>query len=75
MALPGRNFARFLLMLFLLFSLIMRTAYQGMQFELLRKEIRRPVIQRIDELLSQGYEIYGTNASLGHLSNTEFYKR
>lgn len=33
--LPGRNFARYLLMLFILFCLVIRTGYQGVQFELI----------------------------------------
>lgn len=33
--LPGRNFARYLLMLFILFCLIIRTGYQGVQFEMI----------------------------------------
>jgi hypothetical protein len=32
-SLPGRNFARFNLMVYILFSLIVRTGYQGKQFE------------------------------------------
>lgn len=35
--LPGRNFARYLLMMFILFCLIIRTGYQSVQFELLFK--------------------------------------
>lgn len=33
--LPGRNFARYLLMMFVLFCLVIRTGYQGVQFELI----------------------------------------
>jgi hypothetical protein len=33
--LPGRNFARFILMQFILFSLVIRTGYQGVQFEMM----------------------------------------
>jgi hypothetical protein len=35
--LPGRNFARYILMQFILFSLIVRTGYQGVQFDLMLK--------------------------------------
>lgn len=35
--LPKRNFSRYLLMLFTLFCLIIRTGYQGVQFELIYK--------------------------------------
>lgn len=33
--LPGRNLARYLLMMYILFCLIIRTGYQGVQFELM----------------------------------------
>lgn len=33
--LPGRNFARYHLMIFILFCLVIRTGYQGVQFELM----------------------------------------
>jgi hypothetical protein len=35
--LPTRSFARFILMMFILFSLIIRTGYQGVQFDLMYK--------------------------------------
>lgn len=35
--LPGRNFARYHLMVFILFSLIIRTGYQGVQYEMIFK--------------------------------------
>jgi hypothetical protein len=37
--LPGRNFARFMLTMFILFCLIFRTAYQGVQLRLLEKTL------------------------------------
>lgn len=37
MTLPGRNFSRYILIIFILFSLIIRTGYQGLQFELMLK--------------------------------------
>lgn len=33
--LPGRNFSRYMLMIFILFCLIIRTGYQGVQFEMI----------------------------------------
>jgi S-ribosylhomocysteine lyase LuxS involved in autoinducer biosynthesis len=39
-SLPGRNFARFILMQFILFSLIVRTGYQGVQFDMMLKVCR-----------------------------------
>lgn len=55
MKLPGRNFARFILMVFILFSLVMRTAYQGKQFEFLQKEMKKKNVQTIDELMLRNY--------------------
>lgn len=53
----------------------MRTAYQGMQFDLMRKELRRPVIKSIDALLSEGFEVYATKEDPLRLNNTEFGQR
>lgn len=38
--LPTRNFSRFILMLFILFCLLIRTAYQGVQFEMMYVKVR-----------------------------------
>lgn len=35
--LPGRNFARYILMMYFMFCMVIRTAYQGVQFELMFK--------------------------------------
>jgi hypothetical protein len=40
--LPGRNFARYLFMIFTLYCLIIRTAYQGKMFEFLNTDVKRP---------------------------------
>jgi hypothetical protein len=37
LALPGRNFARFILMNFIVFSLVVRTGYQGVQYDMMLK--------------------------------------
>lgn len=56
-ALPGRNFSRYILMMFILFCLIIRTAYQGKMFEILQKDLRKPEIQTIDELIQKNITI------------------
>ena len=48
--LPQKNVARFMVMCFILFSLIMRTAYQGKYFEFLTSDVRRKPMQTIEEL-------------------------
>jgi hypothetical protein len=48
--LPTRNFSRYLLMVFTLYCLIIRTAYQGKMYEFLNKDIRRPTAKTIDDI-------------------------
>lgn len=55
---PGRNFARFLLMAFILFSLVIRTAYQGKMFEFLQKEIRKPTVDSLEEMLDDNFTFW-----------------
>lgn len=62
--LPGRNFSRFLLMNFLIFTLILRTAYQGKLYHFLQANIRYPEPQNIDSLIDLGYNFM---FSEGHL--------
>lgn len=55
--LPGRNFARFMTMMFILYSLIIRTAWQGKMFEFLQKDMRKPEIQSLEELIRKNYTL------------------
>jgi len=56
--LPRRNFARFLLTLFIMWSLIIRTCYQGKLFEYLQGDMRNPEIQTIKELVKHNFIYY-----------------
>lgn len=55
--LPKRNFARFLLMSYLLFSLVLRTVYQGKMFELLKMNMRHSEPNTIQDMIDGGYEV------------------
>lgn len=48
--LPRRSFSRFLLMSFILYSLIIRTAYQGKSFEVLQKDVHKKPIRTVEEI-------------------------
>jgi len=50
--LPGRNFSRFFLINFVLWSLIIRTAYQGVLFELLKSDGRKPQNFGFDDFMA-----------------------
>lgn len=55
---PRRNFARFLIMMFMLYSMIIRTAWQGKIFEFMQKEVRKPEVQSIDKMIEKNFTIY-----------------
>jgi len=50
--LPGRNFARFILMLYIVWCLIIRTAYQGVLYELLKSDGRKQQTLSVDDFLA-----------------------
>jgi len=57
-AVPRRNFARFILMMFLMFCLILRNAYQGSLYRFLQTDSRLKEAQNIDELIQGGFQFY-----------------
>lgn len=57
-AVPRRNFARFLVMVFLIYCLIIRTAYQGTMFVLMQKNIRKLGVQSIEEMIEKNFTFY-----------------
>jgi hypothetical protein len=56
--LPGRNFSRFLTMLFILFCLIFRTVWQAKIFEFMQKDMRKPRVQTYKEMVAKNFTIY-----------------
>ena len=56
--LPQRNIARFLFTNFLIFCLIMRTAYQGKYFEFITTDLRRKPISSFEELRKEIPTLY-----------------
>lgn len=55
---PGRNFARYMFMMFTLYCLIIRTAYQGKMFEFMTGDVRKPPVARTnDEVLAKNLTI------------------
>jgi hypothetical protein len=55
--LPENNFGRIILMTFIIFCLIIRTAYQGVMFEMMSKEMRKPIPKTINDLVRLNYVI------------------
>lgn len=66
---PGRNFARFFMVLFTLYCLVIRTAYQSKMFEQITGNVRRPTPESVAELLMSDYPILVSG--IGALSSNE----
>lgn len=72
---PGRNFARFLLMSFILFSMVVRTPYQKKMVEFLQKEMYKPKAMNIDEKIDQDYLFYTKLRFRTYCNDTDFVRR
>jgi hypothetical protein len=55
---PGRNFARFLLMSFIWWSVIIRTCYQSTLFKNLQQDMRKPMIKTFGELIEKNFTFF-----------------
>jgi hypothetical protein len=61
---PQRNFARFLVMSFILLSFMLRNLYQGVMCDYFQTDMRRPQpIQSIKDISRLGYKIYCNNTN------------
>lgn len=61
---PFKNFARILLMSYLLYTLVIRGAYQGALFQFMKSESLYPQVETIREMVDRGYNFYMTSAGL-----------
>jgi hypothetical protein len=55
---PGRNFARFILIVFVLWALTIRTCHQSELYKNLQGDMRKPRIQSIDELNEKNFTLH-----------------
>lgn len=67
--LPRRNFARFLLMTFILFALIMRTVYIAGLFKFLQSDTKVTSIKSVNDLVENDYKIYALSHFVFYLAN------
>lgn len=56
--LPRGTFGRFLLMNFLLFSLNIRTLYQGAMYQLMQSSRKYTELQSVDEIIANGFNFH-----------------
>ncbi|XP_029405731.2 uncharacterized protein LOC115066099 [Bactrocera dorsalis] len=57
---PRRNFARYVLMLWLIMTMLLRSSYQAFLYNLIKSNIGRPPPNTIAELLHQNYQLLMT---------------
>lgn len=55
---PTRNFARFILLIFLAFSMIIRTAYQGAMYQFMNSDKKHKEPQSVEELIELNYNFH-----------------
>lgn len=60
------NYTRILLITFVLFCLVIRTAYQGVFYTMMVSEMRKKSPETIDDLKNQNYSIVCFDDGRGH---------
>jgi hypothetical protein len=73
--LPRKSFARFLLIMFIILCLILRTCHQSLLYTLMQAEIRKPELQTIDEAIKKGYTFIMGDNEFNVFQDSEFMKR
>lgn len=73
--LPHSNFPRFLLVTFLIYTLIMRSLYQGGVFDILKRDVRTVELKTIDEFIEHQFTFYIYQTLAAQLEGTKFKKR
>lgn len=67
---PGRNFARFFLLLFSIWCLIIRTCYQSEEFKHLQGDERKPGPKTFADLVEQNFTFFSTFVSVNTIERT-----
>ena len=73
--LPQKIVARFIFINFVLFSLIMRTAYQGKYFEFLTSDMNKKPIQTVEELLVNNFTVIVDEQAAFYLHRLDIFQR
>lgn len=73
--LPNRTFARYILILFMIFCFIFRTLYQGSLYQFLQADDRNPEMETIDDMLKQKFIFYVRDTLEHSVKHMSFYNR
>lgn len=72
--LPMNNFARFLLINFLILCLVIRTAYQGKLFEVMQANVKHADPQTLAEMERAGYKFHANRVFLDVVANSSNFQ-
>lgn len=72
-SLPNGSFARFLLMMLLIFSLVLRSMYSGKLFRIMSSEVYAREMETIDEFYEAKYDFYMHHGTAGLLKGSKFF--
>lgn len=72
---PKTNFARFILMLFIIFSLVMRSIYQGSLYNFLQSERSDIEIKSFDEMVTKNFKFMIGKSNMQLIEQTNLHPR
>lgn len=73
--LPTGTFARCILAMFLLFSLVVRTMYTGKLFFIMKSQVRAKVLETMDEFYDAGYKFYVHDGIANKIKDFKYYDK
>jgi len=68
-ALPTRNFARTLIGIFMIYSLVIRSSYQGALFKFMKGDFREEPVNDLKTMIDQVFTFYVVESSLENVKN------
>ena len=67
--LPTRNFARTLIGIFMMYSLVIRSSYQGALFNFMKGEFREEPVNDLKTMVDQDFTFYVVESSVDSVKN------
>uniref|UniRef100_A0A3F2ZEH4 Uncharacterized protein n=1 Tax=Phlebotomus papatasi TaxID=29031 RepID=A0A3F2ZEH4_PHLPP len=70
---PSRNFARFLMMLWVLISIVLRGSYQGALFRFLKSQNNVSIVDTLPKMIEEDFKIYGDEGVAMYFTSQSLY--
>lgn len=72
---PNRSFTQIILTSFMLYSLVIRTAYVGILFKFLRNDLKQNDFDNVDQLIDEGFTFYAFESMYDRIVDFKFFNR